>query len=120
MRLRERLFIEAARAEGASSGDIIRRHVLPNVLPLTVVYAMLRVATAILVASGLGFLGLGAQPPHPEWGAMLADGRQFLSVAGWIPLFPGLAILVSTLSLNLVGEGLRNALDPAGRSRTEG
>lgn len=115
MRLRARLFIEAARAGGAPSGDIIRRHVLPNVLPLIVVYATLRVASAILVASGLGFLGLGAQPPNPEWGAMLADGRQFLSVAGWIPLFPGLAILITTLSLNLVGEGLRDALDPTGR-----
>ena len=73
---------------------------------------MLRTAHAILVASGLGFLGLGVQPPNPEWGTMLADGRQFLSVAGWVALFPGLAILVTTLCLNLIGEGLRDALDP--------
>jgi glutathione transport system permease protein len=112
MRLRSELFIEAARAGGARSRDVIYRHLLPNILPLIVIYATLRTANAILVASGLGFLGLGVQPPNPEWGTMLADGRQFLSVAGWVALFPGLAILVTTLSLNLLGEGLRDALDP--------
>jgi glutathione transport system permease protein len=120
LRLREQPFVEAARASGTRSVHIMTRHLLPNVLPLIIVYATLRVATAILIASSLGFLGLGAQPPSPEWGTMLADGRELLTVAPLVALFPGLAILVTVLALNLFGDGLRDALDPRMRGETEG
>lgn len=112
LRIRELLFVEAAHALGASSTEVMKHHVLPNVVPLLAVYAPLRIASAILIASGLSFLGLGVQPPTAEWGLMLSDGRGFLNVAGWMTLFPGCAILLATLSLNLIGEGLRAALDP--------
>jgi glutathione transport system permease protein len=120
LRLREQPFVEAARAAGTRPVHIMTRHLMPNVLPLVVVYATLRVATAILIASSLGVLGLGAQPPSPEWGTMLADGRELLSVAPLVALFPGLAILLTVLALNLFGDGLRDALDPRMRGETEG
>jgi ABC-type dipeptide/oligopeptide/nickel transport system permease subunit len=93
------------------------RNILPNIVAPLFVYGTLSVASAILAAAGLSFLGLGAQPPTPEWGVMLSDGRETLNRAWWVSLFPGLAILVTTLSINFVGDGLRTALDPRVRGR---
>lgn len=112
LQLKNEAYIEAVRAIGAAAPRVIFRHLLPNTLPLVVVVASLRVATVILVAASLGFLGLGAKPPSPEWGAMLADGRQYISAAPHLASFPGLAILVTVLGLNLLGDGIRDALDP--------
>jgi peptide/nickel transport system permease protein len=105
-------YIVAARAIGMSSGRIILGHILPNILPPLIVQISLRMATAILTASGLSFLGLGPQPPTPEWGAMLSAGRDYMTLAPLFVAVPGLAILLVTLSFNLLGDGLRDALDP--------
>lgn len=105
-------YIEAIRALGARDSKIIVQHVLPNVLSPIIVQATLYIATAILIASGLSFLGLGAQPPIPEWGLMLSAGRDFIWNAVHVSLFPGLAIMLAVLSFNLLGDGLRDALDP--------
>ncbi len=110
--IRELDYVSGARAIGCADGRVLWRYILPNVLPALIVLATLRVATAILTASGLSFLGLGAQPPTPEWGAMLALGRTFLRQAWWITTFPGLAIMVTVLGINMLGDGLRDALDP--------
>ncbi len=110
--IREMDYVSGARAIGCPNGRVLWRYILPNVLPALIVLATLRVATAILTASGLSFLGLGAQPPTPEWGAMLALGRTFLRQAWWITTFPGLAIMVTVLGINMLGDGLRDALDP--------
>jgi len=115
--VRELSYVEAARGLGQSSGEIIRRHVLPNVLSPVIVQSTLRTATAILTAAGLGFLGLGAQPPNAEWGLMLSQGRGHLQNAPHIVLFPSLAILAAVLAFNLVGDGLNDALNPRGRRR---
>lgn len=112
LQIKNEAYIEAVRSIGATPGRIIWRHLLPNAVPLVIVVASLRVATAILTAASLGFLGLGAPPGSAEWGAMLADGRQYLSVAPHIAAFPGLAILLAVLGLNLLGDGVRDALDP--------
>lgn len=105
-------FVEAARAAGASDLRIILQAILPNCLAPLIVLSTLGVAQAILSAATLSFLGLGVQPPTPEWGAMLSDGRQFLRNAPHITIFPGLAIVVVVMALNLVGDALRDALDP--------
>lgn len=105
-------YIDAIRALGAKDSRIIFKHILPNIMSPIIVNATLYIATAILTAAGLSFLGLGAQPPTPEWGAMLNDGRGFMRDAGHITLFPGLAILVVVLAFNIFGDGLRDALDP--------
>ena len=110
--LKNRDFTLAARALGASDMRIILRHLLPNAMAPVLVAATLGVAGAILTESSLSFLGLGVQPPMATWGAMLADGKDYLSRAWWLSLYPGLAILITVLSYNLVGEGLRDALDP--------
>ncbi|MBI4279989.1 MAG: ABC transporter permease [Armatimonadetes bacterium] len=110
--VREMDYVEAARAVGARDALLMRRHILPNCLAPLIVQATLQVATALLTAASLGFLGLGAQPPDPEWGAMLSRARQFLRTAPMVATYPGLAILVTVLGLNLVGDGLRDALDP--------
>jgi peptide/nickel transport system permease protein len=109
---RENLYIDAARVSGVRDLTILFRHILPNVVGPIVVLATLSVGTAILAAAGLSFLGLGAQPPSPEWGAMLADGRKSLTTAWWIPTIPGLAIAVTVLAVNMTGDGLRDLLDP--------
>ncbi|KMJ56387.1 diguanylate cyclase [Bacillus sp. LL01] len=105
-------YIDAVRALGASDGRIIFKHILPNILSPIIVQATLRMATAILTASGLSFLGMGAQPPTPEWGAMLSAGRNYMYDAPHVALFPGLAIVIVVLAFNIFGDGLRDALDP--------
>lgn len=110
--LKEREFIQAARACGASDARIITRHLIPNAIAPVLVSATLGVAAAILVESALSFLGIGVQPPTPSWGNILIDGKATLGVAWWLTLFPGLAILITVLGYNLLGEGLRDALGP--------
>ena len=110
--LRERDFVRAAHALGARDRRIIFYHILPNALAPVFVVATLDVATAILVEAGLSFLGFGVQPPAPSWGNILTAGRDYIFDAWWLTLFPGLAILITVLSFNLFGEGLRDALDP--------
>jgi peptide/nickel transport system permease protein len=110
--LRERDFVQAARALGASDRRIIFRHILPNALSPILVAATLGVAGAILTESALSFLGIGVQPPTPSWGNMLTSGKDYLEFAWWLSLFPGLAILVTVIAYNLLGEGIRDALDP--------
>jgi peptide/nickel transport system permease protein len=110
--IRERDFILAARGIGASDVRIIFRHILPNALSPVLVTATLGVAGAILTESALSFLGIGVQPPTPSWGNMLTAGKDYLEFAWWLSLFPGMAILVTVIAYNLVGEGLRDALDP--------
>ena len=105
-------YIEAARAMGASDVWILAWHILPNIISPLIVWSTLNVSSAILTAAGLGFLGLGAQPPSPEWGAMLAKGREYLLVAPHLTTYTGLAILLLALGLNLLGDGLRDILDP--------
>lgn len=110
--VKETEYIEAAKAIGAKHGRIIVQHVLPNCVAPIIVQATLGIGTAILDAAGLSFLGLGAQPPTPEWGAMLSDGRSALQTAPWVIAFPGVAIFFVVLGFNLFGDGLRDALDP--------
>jgi peptide/nickel transport system permease protein len=105
-------FVEAARAVGAGDGRILLRHVLPNMISPVVVLATAGVGIAILIAAGLSYLGLGAQPPTPEWGAMLSESRAYLRNAWWMATFPGLAITLVVVSLNLCGDWLRDLLDP--------
>jgi peptide/nickel transport system permease protein len=114
--VKEREYVMAARCLGVPAPRILGRHVLPNSLTPLIVQATLGIATAIIEAAGLGFLGLGAQPPAPEWGLMLTNGRAFLINAPWAMIFPGLAIMLTTLAFNLVGDGVRDALDPNLRS----
>ncbi len=110
--LREREFVEAARALGAGDAVILGRHVLPHLISPVVVAFSLDVGAKILVTAGLSFLGLGTQPPTADWGSMLATGRQFVILSPHVALLPGLAIFVIVLALNLVGDALRDALDP--------
>jgi peptide/nickel transport system permease protein len=116
--LREQEFVQAIRALGAHDRRIIARHVLPNVLPPVMVIWTLEVARVILMESALSFLGLGVPPPTPTWGRMLAEGRDYLVVAGWISIFPGIAIMVTVLGINFLGDGLRDLLDPRLRQQT--
>jgi peptide/nickel transport system permease protein len=110
--LREKEFVEAARSLGASSARIIVRHMLPNALGPIIVNVTLAVAQAILIESVLSFLGFGIQPPTPTWGNMLAESRDLATVAPWLVWFPGLAILLTVLCVNFLGDGLRDAFDP--------
>ena len=110
--IRDQEFIEAAKAIGASNSRIIMKHIIPNSLAPVIVQGTLGVAGAILSTAGLSFIGLGIQPPAPEWGSMLSGGRQYLRYAWWVTTFPGVAIMITILSLNLLGDGLRDALDP--------
>ena len=109
---REHLYVEAARALGRRDGGILVRDILPNVVAPLIVTATLGLGGAILSAAALSFLGLGSQPPQPEWGRMLSEGRDYLREAWWISTFPGLGILLTVLAMNLVGDGLRDVLDP--------
>ena len=110
--LKEREFVLAARCIGASDFRIIFRHILPNALAPVLVSVVLGVAGAILTESALSFLGIGVQPPTPSWGNILAAGKDNLEIAWWLSVFPGLAILITVLSYNLLGEGVRDAIDP--------
>ena len=107
-----REYVTSARVAGASSFYLMTRTILPNCLGPVIVQATLSFSNAILDAAALGFLGMGAQPPTPEWGTMLAEAREFILRAWWVVTFPGIAILVTVLAINLVGDGLRDALDP--------
>jgi peptide/nickel transport system permease protein len=117
LRLRAQDFVMAAQALGASGARIMARHLLPNTLAIIIVQATLWLSYAILVESSLSFLGLGAQPPTPSWGGMLADGRVDMQIAWWETVFPGLAIFGTVFAFNLVGDGLRDAFDPRQRKR---
>jgi peptide/nickel transport system permease protein len=110
--LREEDYVEAAVANGAGDATIMIRHILPNALGALIVQATVTVPMAIIGESVLSFLGLGVQPPTPSWGVMLSAGQSFIAQAPWLTLFPGLAIFLTTLSLNLLGDGLRDVLDP--------
>ncbi len=110
--IRGQEFVEAAKAVGSSDLRIIFKHIIPNCTAPIIVQATLGVATAILTAAGLSFIGLGIQPPIPEWGAMLSSGRSYIRDYPYMTLFPGLAIMITILALNFVGDGLRDALDP--------
>jgi peptide/nickel transport system permease protein len=114
--LRALEFVEAARAAGSGDARIVLRHIVPGTLAPVIVHGSLRVAFAVLAEAGLSFLGLGTQPPTPSWGAMLSAGREYLEMAPWLALAPGAAIFVTTLAFNLLGDGLRDALDPRLRS----
>jgi peptide/nickel transport system permease protein len=116
--VRDREFVTAARALGQGHGRIMLLHVLPNALGPIIVQTSLSLAFAILAEAALSFFGLGTQPPDPSWGRMLAEGRGFLGQAPWMGIFPGLAIMVSVLGFNLLGDGLRDVLDPRWRGRT--
>ena len=113
--LREETYVDAARVAGASNSRIMFRHIAPNLFGTLIVYGTLRISTAILAEAGLSYLGLGAQPPTPTWGGMLSEGRDYILFFDWLPLFPGLAILLTVTGFNLLGDGLRDALDPKTR-----
>jgi len=115
--IRETDYVMAARVVGAPSRLIMRRHVLPNALSPIIVLATLELPAAILVAASLSFLGLGAQPPSPEWGAMLVDGHNYIQTAWWLITFPGIAIFITVLGFNLFGNALQDALNPRLRQR---
>ena len=110
--VREREFVQAASALGAGSARMVFRHVLPNSLSPLIVQGALSIATATIEAAALGFLGLGVPPPNPEWGTMLSDSREYYTSAAWTMIYPGLAILFTVLGFNLLGDGLRDVLDP--------
>jgi peptide/nickel transport system permease protein len=110
--LREREFVLAARALGANNSRIMFLHLLPNCIAPVIVMATLMLADAILIEATLSFLGMGAQPPTPSWGSILAGGRAYLRLAPWVTIFPGLAIMLTVLGFNLLGDGLRDTLDP--------
>ena len=118
--LREAEYVMAARSLGASTRRLMFRHLLPNAVPPIIVQATLDIGNAILIASSLSFLGFGAQPPAPEWGAMTSDGRTFLRDYWWYPTFPGLAIMGTVIGFNLMGDGLRDLLDPRLRRQVGG
>ena len=118
--VKEQEFILAARAVGTRDPAIIIRHILPNALAPIIVQATLAVGTAILASAALSFLGLGVQPPAPEWGAMLSRGRDYIALAPHVIAFPGLALAIFVMSINLFGDGLRDALDPRLRKLTRG
>jgi peptide/nickel transport system permease protein len=112
LQVKQMTYIEAARSIGCGTPHVIRKHIFPNVLTPVIVLSTLGVASAILIGAALSFLGLGAQPPTAEWGIMLAEGRQFMRTAWWIMAFPGLAITITVIAANLIGDGVRDALDP--------
>jgi peptide/nickel transport system permease protein len=109
---KENLYVQAAEAVGAPNLIVMFRHILPNIIAPNIVIAALGTGTAILAGSALSFLGLGAQAPTPEWGLMLSQGRSFMQLAWWLTFFPGLGIMLTVMALNLLGDGLRDVLDP--------
>lgn len=117
---RGREYVLAAESTGASRGRILGRHILPNVLAPIIIQTTVTLSYALLTEASLAYLGLGAQPPDPSWGVILNEGRTFLEVAPWISIFPGLAIMIAVFGFNLVGDGLRDALDPRQRAKQPG
>jgi peptide/nickel transport system permease protein len=115
--LRDSQFAESARSIGASQGRVLFSHILPNAFPTILVKASMDIGFAVLTTAALGFIGLGTQPPTPDWGVMIADGRKYLREAWWFSTFPGIAILLTVLAFNLLGDGLRDVLDPRARRR---
>ena len=115
--LRQRDFVVAAISVGSGTGRLLRVHVLPNILPSIVVQASLLAGSAMLIEASLGFLGVGVRPPTPSWGADLRDGARFMRQAWWMSVFPGLALFVTVLAINVVGDGLRRVLDPRLRAK---
>ena len=109
---REETYVEAARAVGVSNYGIMKRHILPNVVAPLIILSSLRFGSALLTGAGLSFIGLGAQPPEPEWGAILSGGRMYMYQAPWITVFPGLTIALFVLGVNMLGDGLRDVFDP--------
>ncbi|MEW6045438.1 MAG: ABC transporter permease [Bacillota bacterium] len=110
--VREDLYVEAARAMGLPDRLVVWRHVLPNAVMPVVVQSSLQLGTALLTAAGLGYLGLGVKPPTPEWGAMIGEAQSYVFSAWWMSAFPGLAIFLTVMAFNLIGDGLRDSLDP--------
>jgi peptide/nickel transport system permease protein len=110
--LREREFVQAAHAIGAGSGLILRRHLFPNTLSPLLVQASFDMGTTILAVAGLSFIGFGAQPPTPEWGIMISEGRNYITTHWWVTFFPAMAMLFTVAGFNLLGDGLRDVLDP--------
>ena len=112
MSIRERQFVESARAIGASSGRIIFWHILPHLMPTIIVWGTLGVANNVMLEAALSYLGIGVQPPTPSWGGMIQQGQNFYRAAPWLVIYPGAAIMLTVLAFNLLGDGLRDALDP--------
>lgn len=115
LRRKEEAYVEAARSIGARSFRIIRRHLIPNILTPVLVKASMDIGFAVLTLASLGFIGLGAQPPDPDWGKMIADGRRFLPESWWLTVFPGMAIFLTVFGFNLLGDGIRDVFDPRSR-----
>jgi peptide/nickel transport system permease protein len=118
--VREEVYVRASRSVGASDWRLLTRHVLPNAAPPIIVQTSISLAFAVLAEAALSFLGLGTQPPNPSWGLMLAEGRGFIDIAWWLAFFPGMAIFVTVLCFNLLGDGLRDVLDPRQRTLMAG
>jgi peptide/nickel transport system permease protein len=118
--VREEVYVRASRSVGASDWRLLTRHVLPNAAPPIIVQTSISLAFAVLAEAALSFLGLGTQPPNPSWGLMLAEGRGYIDLAWWIAFFPGMAIFVTVLCFNLLGDGLRDVLDPRQRTLMSG
>jgi peptide/nickel transport system permease protein len=118
--VREEVYVRASRSVGASDLRLLTRHVLPNAAPPIIVQTSISLAFAVLAEAALSFLGLGTQPPNPSWGLMLAEGRGFIDIAWWLAFFPGMAIFLTVLCFNLLGDGLRDVLDPRQRTLMAG
>ena len=118
--VREEVYVRASRSVGASDWRLLTRHVLPNAAPPIIVQTSISLAFAVLAEAALSFLGLGTQPPNPSWGLMLAEGRGFIDLAWWLAFFPGMAIFLTVLCFNLLGDGLRDVLDPRQRTLMAG
>ncbi|HYH24524.1 MAG TPA: ABC transporter permease [Blastococcus sp.] len=118
--VREEVYVRASRSVGASDWRILTRHILPNAAPPIIVQTSISLAFAVLAEAALSFLGLGTQPPNPSWGLMLAEGRGYIDLAWWLAFFPGMAIFLTVLCFNLLGDGLRDALDPRQRTLMTG
>ena len=118
--VREEVYVRASRSVGASDWRILTRHILPNAAPPIIVQTSISLAFAVLAEAALSFLGLGTQPPNPSWGLMLAEGRSYIELAWWIAFFPGMAIFLTVLCFNLLGDGLRDVLDPRQRTQMSG
>jgi peptide/nickel transport system permease protein len=116
LKLREQDFVVAAQCLGLSTSRILLRHILPHLIPTAVIWGTLGIATNVMLEASLSFLGIGVQPPMPSWGRMIAEGQTYYRLAPWLILYPGMAIMLTVLGFNLLGDGLRDALDPYQRS----